>query len=67
MDVLEILQTIALCGGALMLAIIALFLFLITNYIGAFMDGVGTWQDEEVVNPEDLPDFFEKHSSKRRR
>ena len=70
MEVLEILQTIALCGGAIMLALIALFLFLISNYIGAFMSGIGTWEDdeeEELINPADLPEMLEKRSSKRKR
>lgn len=70
MELLEILQTIALCGGAIMLALIALFLFLISNYIGAFMSGIGTWEDdeeEELINPADLPEMLEKRSSKRKR
>lgn len=70
MDVLEILQTIALCGGAIMLALIALLLFLISNYIGAFMSGIGTWEDdeaEELINPADLPQILEKRSGRRRR
>ena len=70
MELLEILQTIALCGGAIMLALIALFLFLISNYIGAFMSGIGTWEDdeeEELINPADLPEMLEKRSSRRKR
>ena len=70
MELLEILQTIALCGGAIMLALIALFLFLISNYIGAFMSGIGTWEDdeeEELSNPADLPEMLEKRSSRRKR
>jgi hypothetical protein len=70
MEVFEILQTIALCGGAIMLALIALFLFLISNYIGAFMSGIGTWEDdeeEELINPADLPEMLEKRSTRRKR
>ena len=70
MELLEILQTIALCGGAIMLALVALFLFLISNYIGAFMSGIGTWEDdeaEELINPADLPEILEKRSRKRKR
>ena len=68
MEVLEILQTVALCGGAIMLAIIALLLFLIANYIGAFMDGIGTWHDENEVltNPADLPEILERRPSRRK-
>jgi hypothetical protein len=68
MEVLEILQTVALCGGAIILAIIALILFLIANYIGAFMDGIGTWQDEDEVltNPTDLPEILERRSRGRK-
>ena len=68
MNVFEILQTVALCGGAIMLAIIALILFLIANYMGAFMDGIGTWHDEDEVltNPADLPDLLERRSTKRK-
>jgi len=68
MEVLEILQTVALCGGAIMLAIIALLLFLIANYIGAFMDGIGTWHDEneELTNPADLPEILERRTSRRK-
>ena len=70
MEVFEILQTIALCGGEIMLALIALFLFLISNYIGAFMSGIGTWEDdeeEELINPADLPEMLEKRSTRRKR
>ena len=70
MNVIEILQTVALCGGALMLALIALLLFLIANYIGAFMDGIGTWHEEEdniLINPADLPNILEKRSMKSKR
>jgi hypothetical protein len=70
MELLEILQTIALCGGAIMLALIALFLFLISNYIGAFMSGIGTWEvdeEQELINPADLPEILEKRSSRRKR
>ena len=70
MEVFEILQTIALCGGAIMLALIALFLFLISNYIRAFLSGIGTWEDdeeEELINPADLPEMLEKRSTRRKR
>ena len=68
MEVLEILQTVALCGGAIMIAIIALILFLIANYIGAFMDGSGIWHDEDelLTNPAGLPDILERRSSRRK-
>ena len=49
MEGLKILRTIALCGGAILLAIIALPLLLIVNCIGTFIDGIGTWHNEDEV------------------
>jgi len=63
MNILEILQTVGLCSGAIALAFIAVQASLIADYIRVYLDDHGVWLEdgaEELRTPVDLLENYVK-------
>jgi hypothetical protein len=69
LSILEILRTIAICGGALALLWIAIQASLIADYIRVYLDAHGIWLEdgaEELRTPVELLEHMEQAQRKKR-